>query len=150
MFVIGSIIFFVNMFINTEADTSKIESSTLINRVLFGISPISYCDKIINRCYPGIIDYNIIKDKSKLDKLTSEYLKVTPDYGQIALKGDIELEGSNSPFSFYLNKNNYDSWYYLTYSSKYVLVEKEYNILAFDNYKFTPGKIKMNFIMRVG
>jgi len=60
-----TVIFLVRMFVVQQIDIQETHSKLFVNRIIYSPNAISYVDPNTQRSYPGIIDYDIIKDTGR-------------------------------------------------------------------------------------
>ncbi len=109
--ILFAFIILVKALIVTEVDVKHIESSILVNRLLFSKNGISYYDESIERLYPGVIDFNRFEEISKNNPniLDNEIITYGVDNPMIAAKITLKQEDKKDVIAYY-NKDKFDRW----------------------------------------
>jgi len=113
--ILFAVIVLIKILIITTIDIREVESSILVNRLLFSKDVFSYYDKNVERLYPGIIDLEEFQEISlnNPNKLDTDTLAYGPDNPPnnpiIAAKIILEQEGKDDIIAYY-NKERFDRW----------------------------------------
>jgi len=109
--VIFAFVLLVKTLLVSHVDVRDIESSVLLNRMLFSPALLIYQDPISGRYYPGVIDLGKFTSYAKTNPnvLDSELLSYGAENPIIAVQ--MILKQSNNPdVVVYYNKEKFDKW----------------------------------------
>ena len=109
--ILFAYVILVKALIITNIDVREVESSILVNRLLFTQDGFLYYDDEIERLYPGIIVLNKFEDiaKNNPNILDNEVMSYGSDNPIIAANITLKRENKED-VTIYYNKEKFDRW----------------------------------------
>jgi hypothetical protein len=136
---------FVVSFFSFTFDTSQAQAEVFANRILFSPTGLSYCS---DRCYPGIVDYDIISNDSLFQERFSKAFASKSKSARVAFKIDFFNESNQVFKTSYYNEEWYKRWKPLEFK-QFKNIQRSYYVLYYNNGFFHKGKLSVDLVMEV-
>jgi hypothetical protein len=137
----------INSFTNARLDTSGIEPEVFVNRLIYSNNAINFCDDL--RCYPGVIDYNVVQTPSLLQDRLDNSMHSSLDSKLVSFQATFYNETGGKIGEAYFNKDWFDRWKPLVFSNKYSETKRSLFVLYRDNETVSKGVLKIDLVMEV-
>ena len=146
MIVLTVMIWLISSFIDVNLNDTKPEIETIANRAIYS-NALSFCDDL--RCWPGIIDYNKVKNQTTLQEQFNKTMYSNFKSPLVAFKLDINDLQGNKITEGYFNQEWYLRWQPLTWSNKYKETSKRIYVILRNGTTTKQAILNLDLVMEV-